>query len=103
MQNLTTLRRQYLQLVEPSQLRWLEGSTLKQPQTQSWIYENFFDTNKIAHLPPQRYQLRVLKILIAKIEESIEDPEEDVCKPSPQHMIAQFHDQTDRLHSLLRP
>jgi hypothetical protein len=84
---LTILRRQIFQLVEPAQLQWLDGPRLKQPATQSWIYDNLFNTDKIAHLPPQRYQLRVLKLLISKIEKSIEDPEEDVCNPSPRHIL----------------
>lgn len=29
-------------------------------------------------MPPERYQLRVLKPLASKIEKAIEDPEEDV-------------------------
>jgi hypothetical protein len=31
------------------------------------------------HEPPKRYQLRVLKLLISKIEQSIQDWDEEVC------------------------
>jgi len=101
---LTILRRQFFQLVEPTQLQWLDGTRLKQPETQSWIYENLFNADKIAHLPPQRYQLRVLKLLISKLEKSIEDPEEDVCIPSPRHVFALLSPMTNRpASSPLRP
>ena len=90
--NLTILRRQYFQLVEPAQLRWPDGPHLKLPATQTWIYENLFNADQIVHLPPQRYQLRVLKPLISKIEKSIDDPEEDVCIPSPRHVTTRSHD-----------
>ena len=76
---LNTLRRQYLQLVEPNKLRWPDAATLKAPDVQSWIYTNLFTSDTNSALPPERYQLRVLKLLISKIEKAIDDPEEDVC------------------------
>jgi hypothetical protein len=75
---LHVLQRQYLQLVEPHQLRWPEQGMLKQPDVQAWIYHAMFDMEKIKSPPPDRYQLRVLKLLIAKLERAIEDPDEDV-------------------------
>lgn len=75
---LKTLRRQYLQLVEPAQLRWPDAQTLKAPQVQIWIFHNFFDLDHVSHPPPDRYQLRVLKLLVSKLESAIDDPEEDV-------------------------
>ncbi|KAF2205291.1 hypothetical protein GQ43DRAFT_362745 [Delitschia confertaspora ATCC 74209] len=74
---LEIVRRQYFQLVEPSQLRWSAGSVLKAPSVQSWIYDNLFNSDKISSLPPDRYQLRVLKFLTALVERAIDDPEED--------------------------
>jgi hypothetical protein len=85
---LTVLRRQFFQLVEPTQLGWLDGPRLKQSETQAWLFDSLFNSDKITHLPPQRYQLRVLKVLISKLESSIEDPEEDVCFPSPRHVYS---------------
>ncbi|KAJ4355855.1 uncharacterized protein N0V89_003876 [Didymosphaeria variabile] len=74
---LATFRRQYFQLVDPSQLRWLESNTLKNPEVQSWIYKHLFDTKGHSTLPPDRYRLRVLKVLISKLEKAIEQPDED--------------------------
>jgi hypothetical protein len=75
---LQVLSRQYFQLVEPHQLRWLEDSVLKQPNVQAWMFHEMFDTEKLKSPPPDRYQLRVLKMLISKLEGAINDPEEDV-------------------------
>lgn len=74
---LGTLRRQYLQLVEPLQLRWPAPEVLKAPDVQAWIFKNFF-SDHVSSPPPERYQLRVLKLLISKLEGAISDPEEDV-------------------------
>ncbi len=81
--SLNVLRRQYFQLVEPSQLRWPEGAILKRLSVQSWIFNNLFDAVQVSILPPQRYQLRALKVLVSKLESSIDEPEEDVRYPSP--------------------
>ncbi|KAH9867898.1 hypothetical protein IAQ61_007202 [Plenodomus lingam] len=50
---------------------------LKRPEVQSWLFANLFDTESIRSPPPDRYQLRILKILISKLEGAITDPEED--------------------------
>jgi hypothetical protein len=76
---LLTLRRQYLQLVEPAQMRWPDAHTLKAPHVQSWIYHQLFRAENIPSPPPPPYQQRVLKLLISKIESAFEDPEQDVC------------------------
>lgn len=39
-------------------------------------------------LPPERYQLRVLKPLLSKIEQAIEDPEEDVGILTETHLFS---------------
>ncbi|KAJ4363563.1 hypothetical protein N0V83_009859 [Neocucurbitaria cava] len=74
---LRILQRQYFQLVEPHLLRWPDDATLKVPEVQSWLFTNLFDTDRIASPPPDRYQHRVLKVLISKLEASINDTEED--------------------------
>ncbi|EDU43841.1 methyltransferase [Pyrenophora tritici-repentis] len=74
---LRILQRQYFQLVEPNQLTWPDDATLKAPEVQSWLFSNLFDMANITSPPPDRYQLRILKQLIAKLERSITDPEED--------------------------
>jgi hypothetical protein len=74
-------RRQYLQLLDTQNLTWPSSDTLRSSQAQEWIYENLFQTDDITHfLPPERYRLRILKLLMSKIETSIVDPEEDVRK-----------------------
>ncbi|KAL5117589.1 hypothetical protein ACEQ8H_004482 [Pleosporales sp. CAS-2024a] len=77
MQMLRVLRRQYFQLVEPHQLRWPDNVTLKMPTVQAWLVREMFDAEQIKSPPPDRYQLRVLKLLISKLEAAMEDPEED--------------------------
>ncbi|KAF1917317.1 hypothetical protein BDU57DRAFT_160877 [Ampelomyces quisqualis] len=75
---LQVLQRQYFQLVELHQLRWPDDATLKQPDVQGWMFHEMFDAEKLKSPPPDRYQLRVLKMLISKLEKAIDDPEEDV-------------------------
>jgi protein-lysine N-methyltransferase EEF2KMT len=75
---LLLFRRQYLQLVEPDFLAWPPKQLLRNADAQAWLYKKLFDPSKNDRLPPERYQLRVLKPLVAKIQQSIEDPEEDV-------------------------
>jgi len=78
---LLILQRQYFQLVEPHQLRWPDDAILKAPNVQVWLFHNLFDAANITSLPPGRYRLRILKQLVAKLERSITDPEEDVWSP----------------------
>jgi hypothetical protein len=75
---LRVLQRQYFQLVEPHQLRWPEGAALKQPDVQAWMFREMFDADHVKSPPPDRYQLRVFKLLVSKLEAAIVDPEEDV-------------------------
>ena len=80
---LLLFRRQYFQVFEPDFLAWPPKQLLRDISVQQWLHTNLFDS-EINHLqPPQRYQLRVLKGLISKIEESVQDPEEDVGR----HMV----------------
>jgi len=75
---LVLFHRQYLQLVEPDFLTWPPQQLLRAPDVQTWLYRRLFDPERNARLPPARYQLRVVKPLLAKVEAAIEDPEEDV-------------------------
>ena len=76
--SLELLRRQYLQLI-PSDLMILPCSrTLVAPENQSFIFERMFNLHTIDHPPPDRYRLRVLKKIIAHIEEGLQDPDQDV-------------------------
>jgi len=75
---LLLFRRQYLQLFEPDFLAWPPKALLRDAHIQAWIYKNLFNLDVHPRLPAVRYRYRVLKQLIAKIEQSIEDPDEDV-------------------------
>lgn len=68
---------QYFQLVDPPQLDLPSGDVLLRPVVQEFLYERMFDES-LSPLPPAAYRTRVLKLIIARIEESITDPEEDV-------------------------
>lgn len=71
---------QYFQLVDPPHLALPSGNALIQPAVQEALYERMFD-EALTPLPPATYRLRVLKLILARIEESFTDPEEDVCHP----------------------
>lgn len=75
---LVTFKRQYLQLLDSDFLTWPPLKLLKEAGVQKWLYKNLFDEQQNSYLPPDRYQCRVLKTLVAKIEQAVEDPEEDV-------------------------
>ncbi|KAI1099277.1 putative methyltransferase-domain-containing protein [Jackrogersella minutella] len=74
---LLLLRRQYMQLLEPDFLAWPPLKLLKNTDVQKWLFKHLFDPSRNLRLPPDRYQMRVLKQLVAKIEKAIEEPEED--------------------------
>ena len=69
--------RQYLQL--QLELDYPDEEYLRKDAFQEAIYSTMFDESVIERPPPARYQLKVLKKLIKKIEQSIQDWEEDVC------------------------
>ncbi|KAF4946581.1 hypothetical protein FSARC_14169 [Fusarium sarcochroum] len=65
---------QYVQL-QPD-LDYPEPALLKTSQVQDALYERLFADDAIRYGPPPRFQLRVLKELMARIETSIDDWEE---------------------------
>ena len=71
-------RRQYLQLLNPDSLAFPASDCLRNVSFQSLIYESIFKPGVLAYPPQARYQLRVLKELVLRVEKSIIDPEEDV-------------------------
>jgi hypothetical protein len=75
---LQLFRRQYLQLLEPDFLAWPQPQLLRHGDAQAWLFKHMFDESRNAQLPPERYQLRVLRPLVARIEKAIQDPDEDV-------------------------
>ncbi|KAH6656140.1 FAM86A [Truncatella angustata] len=66
--------RQYLQLER--ELDFPESSLLREELIQSTIYDSIFADGAVPYPPPPRYQLRVLKELVSRIENSIEDWEQ---------------------------
>ncbi|KAI1359822.1 putative methyltransferase-domain-containing protein [Xylaria arbuscula] len=74
---LRLLRRQYFQLFEPDFLAWPHPQLLRRGDAQDWLFKHLFDESRNPHLPPERYQLRVLRPLVSRVEKSIQDPEED--------------------------
>lgn len=75
------LRRQYLQLVDPEQLRMPAMEILRLPEVQAKIFDAIFDVKSRSFPSPKRYEFRVLKRIVDAVELSIVDPEEDVGSP----------------------
>ncbi|KAL5358934.1 putative methyltransferase-domain-containing protein [Aspergillus floccosus] len=71
------LARQYGEQLDPSLLVFPPGRTLLNPAVQSALYDRMFDDATVWPQPPISYQTRVLKTLLARMEEAIRDPEED--------------------------
>ncbi|KAJ5389223.1 uncharacterized protein N7496_000291 [Penicillium cataractarum] len=67
---------QYFQFFDPPQLDLPPGDVLLRPVVQEALHERMFDES-LTPLPPAAYRTRVLKLIVARIEEAIKDPEED--------------------------
>ncbi|CAM1509397.1 Fc.00g031360.m01.CDS01 [Cosmosporella sp. VM-42] len=65
---------QYLQL--EAELDFPEFSSLKTSEVQDALYARLFADGAVQHEPPPRYQLRVLKELMSRVEASIDDWDE---------------------------
>lgn len=74
-QQLDRFCRQYLQIL--LELDYPTPEHLRQDALQQALYARLFKEGALDHEPPQRYQLRVLKEIIKRIEESIQDWEEE--------------------------
>ena len=72
------LKRQYLQLIDPEELRIPPYEILRLPETQAYIYSIMFEDSKYRFEPPEHYKFRVLKKLVNELEVSVQDPDEDV-------------------------
>jgi hypothetical protein len=68
--------RQFLQI--NLELDYPDPDLLRQDAIQRAIFKELFQDGALEHSPPPRYQVRVLKELIRRIEASIQDWEEDV-------------------------
>lgn len=82
-QKLNHFRRQYLQLQVT--IEYPERHYLKHEDFQNELYSQIFSQEALKYHPPQRYQLRVLKELMKRVEDSITDWEEEVRKISFHH------------------
>ena len=76
-QQLDRFCRQYFQL--QLQLDYPDEAHLRNDAFQQSLYGRLFEDYTMSHAPPQRFQLRVLKELTKRIEQSIQDWEEEVC------------------------
>jgi hypothetical protein len=79
--SVTRFCRQYLQL-EPD-LDYPDGTILREDDVQTELYMNLFADDALPRPPPPRYQLRVLKTLLPRIEGAIEDWDLHVWSLSP--------------------
>lgn len=70
-------------MLEPDKLILPSMEELRLPQTQAYIFATMFNEENLSFVLPARYRFRVLKKIIAALEQSIIDPEEDVCLPLP--------------------
>lgn len=70
-------------MLEPDKLILPSSEELILPQTQAYIFATMFNSESLSFIPSVRYQFRVLKMIIAALENSVVDPEEDVCLPLP--------------------
>ena len=69
---------QYLQLEH--NLGFPEPALLKTSEVQDALYWRLFAENAVRFNPPQRYRLRTLKELMARVEASIDDWDEFVSQ-----------------------
>ncbi|KFX94192.1 hypothetical protein O988_06428 [Pseudogymnoascus sp. VKM F-3808] len=74
-EELDLFKRQYLQL--QISLKYPGKECLKHEEFQQLLYSEIFSEDAMKWYPPQRYQLRVLKELVKRIEVSITDWEEE--------------------------
>lgn len=68
--------RQYLQ-IEPT-LDYPEAHLLRQNDVQNYIFNSVFDEGAVLYKPPARYQVKTLKELVLRIEDSIDDWDQHV-------------------------
>ncbi|KFY06288.1 hypothetical protein V491_08731, partial [Pseudogymnoascus sp. VKM F-3775] len=74
-EELDLFKRQYLQL--QLSLKYPDKECLKHEEFQQLLYSEIFSEDAMKWYPPHRYQLRVLKELVKRIEVSITDWEEE--------------------------
>jgi hypothetical protein len=76
--DLEVFRRQYLQLLPASRLRYPPSSVLKGIHAQKQLFSDLFDDNAAQPMAPPAYRLQVLKALLRRIEAAFVDADQDV-------------------------
>lgn len=77
-QQLDIFCRQFLQVQLEIELDYPDNEYLRNDAFQQCIYSRLFKPDALEYAPPERYQFRALKELTTRIENSIQDPEEEV-------------------------
>lgn len=80
---------QYLQLERT--LDYPSPDLLRESSVQEALYEGLFSDGALPFPPPHRHRLRVLKELLRRVEESIDDWDEHVRAGAPHFLDATFH------------
>jgi hypothetical protein len=73
---LDVFKRQYLQLED--RLTYPDPDCLRNERFQELLYSALFSEDALKYSPPQGHELKTLKELMERIEESITDWEEEV-------------------------
>jgi hypothetical protein len=76
LRELALFKRQYLQL--QADIRYPSRHNIRAEAFQQALNNEVFSEDAIEHHPPGRYQMRVLKELMRRIESSITDWDQDV-------------------------
>lgn len=84
--------RQYFQLERA--IDFPDETCLRSEAFQEALVDSLFNSTA-GYSPPPRYELRILKLLIEKIEQSIQDWDEEVCNslvvPPPEARVLNAH------------
>ena len=88
-QQLDRFCRQYLQV--QLDIDYPSEEHLRNDIFQQTLYTRLFAENAVEHKPPQRFQFRVLKQLTRRIEQSIQDWNEEVGNFLLQFWSAELH------------
>ncbi|KAF2100611.1 S-adenosyl-L-methionine-dependent methyltransferase [Rhizodiscina lignyota] len=70
-------KNQYIQQVNVQELDWPRPELLRLDRVQQELWKTIFSPDALQYPPPERYEARVLKELVKKIEGSLVAPDED--------------------------
>lgn len=83
-------RNQYLQQANVQDLDWPSPELLRLEKNQQDLWKGIFSPDALQFPPPERYETRVLKELVKRIESSLVDPDEDVGFPVASSSLSGF-------------